>query len=61
MITSRNISTINHESLVMDLETRGPSLVIVGAILIGIMVLLVTARIYTKARIIKHVGWDDGK
>ncbi|MCJ1254826.1 hypothetical protein MMC24_002642 [Lignoscripta atroalba] len=43
----------------IDPYSRGPMLVIVSSILIGLMVLFVAARLYTKLRINRKLKWDD--
>lgn len=40
-------------------ENRGPTLVIVGAILLGLVVIAMANRAYTKLRIIRKASWDD--
>ena len=40
-------------------RNRGPVLVIVNGILLGLMMVFLTIRVYTKLAIIRKVSWDD--
>ena len=40
-------------------ENRGPLLVKVGAVLVGLMMVFVMNRVYTKVWIARQVMWDD--
>ena len=40
-------------------EDRGPVIIIIGGILLGIMMLLAACRVYSKTRIVKRANWDD--
>ncbi len=43
----------------VDPYSAGPIFIVVGSILIGIMMLFVAVRVYTKAHITRKVHWDD--
>ena len=40
-------------------ENKGPTLVIVGAILLGLVVLALANRAYSKLYIVQKASWDD--
>ena len=40
-------------------KSRGPILIIVGGIMVTLMMLALTNRAYTKARIVRKFSWDD--
>ncbi|KAF7502304.1 hypothetical protein GJ744_006147 [Endocarpon pusillum] len=40
-------------------ESRGPLLVILGAVFLGLMMIFVIIRVYTKTWIIRKSSWDD--
>ena len=42
-------------------ESRGPAMVILCSVFIGIMWPILILRPYSKAWIIRRFGWDDGK
>ena len=42
-------------------DTRGPAIVILCSVFIGIMWPIFILRLYTKALVIRRFGWDDGK
>lgn len=43
----------------VDPETRGPALAAINHTFLGLCVVLVAARIYTRVRIVRWFGWDD--
>ena len=42
-------------------ESRGPAIVILCSVFIGIMWSIFILRLYSKAWVIRRFGWDDGK
>ena len=42
-----------------DPENKGPTLIIVGAILLAFVVILLANRAYTKIHIVQKASWDD--
>ena len=42
-------------------ETRGPAIVILCSVFIGIMWPIFILRLYSKVWIIRRFGWDDGR
>ena len=42
-----------------DPKNKGPTLIIVGAILLAIVVILLANRAYTKIHIVRRASWDD--
>ena len=40
-------------------ESRGPTLVAVGGVMIALIATLLANRIYTKAKIVRKFSWDD--
>ena len=45
----------------VDPESRGPVIVAVCSTFVSFMWLVLLSRLYSKARVICKVGWDDGK
>ena len=45
----------------VDPYNQGPTLIVVGSILISLMTVFVLARGYTKYRIFRKTSWDDCK
>ena len=45
----------------IDPENRGPAIAIVCLTFIILMWLILLLRLYSKAWVIRRVGWDDGK
>ena len=45
----------------IDPESRGPTIVILCSVFIGLMWPILILRLYSKARVIRKFGWDDGK
>lgn len=42
-------------------ETRGPAIIILCSVAIGIMWPVFILRLYSKVWVIRRFGWDDGK
>jgi hypothetical protein len=42
-------------------ETRGPAVIILCSVFVGIMWPLFMLRLYSKVWVIRKFGWDDGK
>ena len=42
-------------------ESRGPAIVILCSVFIGIMWPIFVLRLYSKVWVIRRFGWDDGK
>lgn len=40
-------------------ENRGPTLIIVGAILLTLVIIALAVRAYAKIRIVRKASWDD--
>ena len=45
----------------IDPESRGPVIVAVCCAVVSLMWLILLLRLFSKAWIIRKVGWDDGK
>ena len=45
----------------IDPESRGPAIIILCSVFIGIMWPIFILRLYSKVWVIRSFGWDDGK
>lgn len=52
---------IGQTSNFINPETRGPAVIILCSVFVGIMWPLLLLRLYSKAWVVRKFGWDDGK